>query len=114
MKAGALAAAVLTLWAALAAAIEPQKKVVGGAPAPIASYGFYAYIQVSTPGKAGVEVCGGSVIAPQTVVTAAHCFSAGSTGTVYLNLKNKTSAGQVRPEWGSMEIGEALPIEQAP
>jgi len=73
----------------------PQERIVGGAPASISAFPFYAYVQVSHDGG-GVVACGGTVVSSTAVVTAAHCFDSTSlSGTVYLGLSTKTTAGQV-------------------
>ena len=72
-----------------------QDRVVGGAPASAGQFPFYAYVQVTK--DAGAVACGGSVISPTYVLTAAHCFDATtSSGRVYLALTSTSSAGQVR------------------
>ena len=89
--------AAAAVAASASTGIQPQPKVVGGAPAAVSSYPFYAYVQVPHAGG-GATACGGTVVAPQTVLTAAHCFDGmppNGGGSVFMGLKSTTGAGQV-------------------
>lgn len=66
-----------------------QSRIVGGSVAT-QSYPWMASLQVG-----GRHGCGGSLIAPQWVVTAAHCVSSGLS--VRIGSNNSTSGGQVIP-----------------
>ena len=63
--------------------------VVGGVTAPIASFPYYAYISTIV-GSTGSS-CGGVLVTPTTVITAAHCVLGGSSGKVYIDLSSATS-----------------------
>lgn len=48
---------------------KPMARIVGGY-----DVGYYKYSWMATLMKDGQVFCGGSLIAPRTVVTAAHCY----------------------------------------
>lgn len=48
---------------------KPVARIVGGY-----DVGYYKYPWVATLMKDGMVVCGGSLIGPRTIVTAAHCY----------------------------------------
>lgn len=53
---------------------RPQTRIVGGGPAEISQFPWQAQIRVNLPGGEEFVLCGGSVIHPLIVLTAAHCF----------------------------------------
>jgi secreted trypsin-like serine protease len=72
----ALACAVLLVPAFPAAAAPSAPAIVGGAPAPVGAWPSIAYLRGSYHdgnGDAHEYACTGSVVAPQWIVTAAHC-----------------------------------------
>lgn len=60
--------------------IAPAHAIVGGSAAPNGAYPFMAALVDSTD----FQFCGGSVIAPTWVLTAAHCVSDGSAAGLYV------------------------------
>jgi transmembrane serine protease 9 len=58
-------------------AVDPR--VVGGSPAPIGAYPWQVSIGISGAPHDVSHFCGGSLIAPQWILTAAHCVSGGTT-----------------------------------
>ncbi|WP_122837436.1 S1 family peptidase [Pseudomonas viridiflava] len=52
-------------------AVEDVGKIVGGEPAPSGQYPFFAALVEED----GEHICGGALIAPQWVLTAAHCLT---------------------------------------
>jgi secreted trypsin-like serine protease len=66
----------------------PAKAIVGGSATPNGALPFMAVVE-----KDGSFICGGTVIAPQWVLTAAHCIEAGAY-TVLIGTNNRNSGGQ--------------------
>jgi len=78
-------------------------RIVGGAPAPITAFPWQVYVEID-----GLGSCGGSILGPQTVLTAAHCVTDDAGGVVsparnavyvgagYTDLRQRTSTAQVR------------------
>ena len=73
-----LAAAFASTGAASAAAPEPR--IVGGHPAPAGAYPWaVALVASHLPAERG-QFCGGSLIEPDVVLTAAHCVAGAAPG----------------------------------
>ncbi|GGK10394.1 trypsin [Pilimelia anulata] len=67
--AAAGAAALVAIPAAPAAAADPPRGIVGGKPAAEGAYPWAAHLSM---------LCGGSLVSPDIVLSAAHCFAGGS------------------------------------
>src|SRR5690348_13719164 len=62
------------LLPATAAAAQPRPEIIGGTQADPHEYPFQvAILQHGEPGRWAAQFCGGTLIAPDTVLTAGHC-----------------------------------------
>jgi trypsin len=61
-------------------AVNPAGAIYNGERAPFASFGFM--VSLRTPEHPERHLCGGTVIAPEIVLTAAHCLAAGNPKTL--------------------------------
>lgn len=69
-----------------------QTKIVGGEHAPPGAYPWMVALATAS----GLQFCGGSLVAPSVVLTAAHCQVAPGELVVVGRLDLTTAAGQVR------------------
>jgi len=67
-----------------------EGQIVGGQPATAGEYPWQAMIATS----GGSWFCGGSLIHPNWVLTAAHCLEDGSAGKVILGAHQRTNTGE--------------------
>ena len=84
----ALTAAILLTLASLT---QTRAQVVGGQPIDISEAPWQVELVVEANGKS--EICGGSLIAPRWVLTAAHCFS---SPTGHMHTEARLGAADIR------------------
>ncbi len=86
-----------------AAALQPR--IVGGTTQTISQWPFIARVLVT--GSSGVATCSGTLVAPNMVLTAAHCVADPSSGTI-------TSASEIRVVTGTatMSGGQTSAVSQ--
>ncbi|MBK7535018.1 MAG: trypsin-like serine protease [Myxococcales bacterium] len=112
--------ASLTLTLAAGACVEQDlettddasQEIVGGAATQITSVPW----QVSLQSAAGNHFCGGSIVTPTWIVTAAHCVAEGAPGRIVAGISrlSQSGAGQIRsikrvvsyPGYSSPEVGK--------
>ncbi|MBA2607879.1 MAG: serine protease [Actinobacteria bacterium] len=92
LKRSLIAIALLGAVFAVASPATPSQAIVGGTNVAAGAYPFMASVQ-----SRGSHFCGGSVIAPQWVLTAAHCVPDSNAAglTVRVGSNNNTSGGTV-------------------
>lgn len=73
-----LAALLTTATALPAEAVEPSPRIAGGTPATSGDFNFTVSIMLG-----GGHTCGGSLLGPDTVLTAAHCIQKGHAISTY-------------------------------
>jgi secreted trypsin-like serine protease len=129
----ALALVLLALAPARAAAAERPLLVHGGTDAPVGDWGWIvALVDPDEPVPADGQFCGGTLIAPTVVVTAAHCLVNGKTerpiqvasvevvsGAVDLGIADVEAAGgqriavteiRMHPRWNPARLGHDLAV----
>jgi secreted trypsin-like serine protease len=87
-------AAVLALAASCAGATLPsgrkvETRIVGGTPVPVGSTEF---LWLASLQDGGSHFCGGTLVAPSWVVTAAHCVESSAPSQVVLGITNLGSS----------------------
>jgi len=107
-----LAVLALAALAAPAAASEPRgahAAIVGGSGAPAGQLPWLAYIHDAQGGGA-YEWCTGTVVAPNLVLTAAHCVEDVSNGTLYPASNFTVVTGSV--DWGDTAHAQVSAVAQ--
>lgn len=66
--------------------------IVGGTPAPATKYPFFAQLQILT--QDGVGQCGGALVTPVVVLTAAHCVDGAQAAAATFGQSQSGSGGQ--------------------
>jgi trypsin len=84
----------LAVGVAQAAASVPPR-IVGGQPAAVGTWPSVAYVLLTTP--TGTDLCSGSVVAPNLVLTAGHCAVDQDTMTVWPGSDYEVLTGSVDP-----------------
>ncbi len=103
--------------------ITAEPKIVGGSPVASGTLRFMAFLHISD--GSGTALCGGSLISPSHILTAAHCVEGMSASgiTAYIggnamgsysvpqgSLQRKASAVAVHPNWDSSTRYDAAVI----
>lgn len=65
--------------------IRPSTRIVGGVDS---SPGDWPWQTMLTSSPNGYVFCGGSLVAPQWLVTASHCVKGTSAGSIYVRYKS--------------------------
>ena len=76
-----LASALSGSFPAGGCGFRPSSRIVGGEDAPRGAWPWQAMLRGSPTG--GV-FCGGTLVAPQWVVTASHCVKGSEAGSIYV------------------------------
>jgi secreted trypsin-like serine protease len=104
MLAGLLSFGPLCAMLPMAFAADDNEMIVAGSEAPEGKYPYQVRLYSSKEDKIGF--CGGSIIAPQWVLTAAHCVVADPTATARVNPVDAVVIG-----YGSVDRTKTTKVE---
>lgn len=99
-------ATVSVLVPATAAVDDDGTQVVGGTRAPIADYPWSVYLAITS----GFRYCGGTLVAPNMVVTAAHCTVGDNPSAVRVvaGREDKRSTAGIVARVTRAQVGSAI------
>jgi secreted trypsin-like serine protease len=78
-----------------------QPRIINGTTAEADRYNYFVHLETPIPDSNKISMCGGSLIAADVVLTAAHCSSSNST-LAFIN----------RHDLGDISDGIAIPVEE--
>lgn len=76
-----IAPVLMKVFTAGGCGFRPSTRIVGGTDAPRGAWPWQAMLRWSPTGSV---FCGGSLVAPQWVVTASHCVKGSEAGSIYI------------------------------